>query len=562
MTAQLLIVMMAAIGLTIVAQARRVQAPLLLMIVGMVMSFVPGLPNTEIEPELLLSLVLPPLLFSAALNFSFFSFIRRVGSIANLGIILVSVTAVGVGAVLEQLVPELTLPAALILGAVIAPTDAVSALAIGKQLNLPNRLMTVLKGESLVNDAAALTLFSVAASAATGAESFINNGVLYFLFAAGFGAILGVILGNLVHMVRRHLASGTMVTALTIISPFAAYALSEQLHMSGVMTVVFAGFTLGFHDTDLQFDGRIQQREVFDLIDALLEAFVFAYMGLQFRVVVQAAAAEGNSLPWLTGLVIAALAVVIAIRIFWVTISAWLGRIMYRRRLALSKREPQRPRGPGKRPQSPLAEPLGWKENAVLSWSGMRGVVTVAAAAGTPLLTAAGDPLPGRHLIIAVAFGVAAGTLILQGLTLPWIIDWLKIDSSADATYRKQQLGAARLVIKNAIKTVTEPLRGKGDRQSETRMIEALIGAGAGTLPPTATQKAADFGMDRQQLFQLVRDIHAARRGALIAERNAGRLDDEILRELLENIDLEQAAMARRGEVLLGKDGAEPGTLF
>ncbi|MEO7156118.1 MAG: cation:proton antiporter, partial [Vicinamibacterales bacterium] len=165
---QILIVMMAAIGLTIFAERRGYQSSLFLAIVGLAVSFVPGLPRTELEPETILGLVLPPLLFSAAVKFSFFSFMRRIGSILNLGVALIVVSTVAVGALLGWLYPVMSLPAALILGAVIAPIDAVSAVAIGAKLNLPNRLMTVLKGESLINDAAALALFSAAVAATTG----------------------------------------------------------------------------------------------------------------------------------------------------------------------------------------------------------------------------------------------------------------------------------------------------------------------------------------------------------------------------------------------------------
>lgn len=537
MVAQLLIVMIAAIGLTIFAERKGFQAPLFLAIVGMAVSFIPGLPRIGIEPEIILGLVLPPLLFSAAVNFSFFSFMKRLGSILNLGVLLVAVTAIAVGALLGIVLPVLSIPAALILGAVVAPTDAVSAIAIGNRLGLPARLMTVLKGESLINDAAALAIFSLAVAAATGAHSFISNGVLYFLFAAGFGAMLGVLLGSGVHALRRRLTNSTMVTAITVITPFAAYMLAEDLHMSGVMAVVFAGFALGHNSADLKFDGRIQEREFLNLVDALLEAFVFAYMGLQFRFVVTAAAEHSTDLWSLAGLSALTLLVVILIRIVWVLLSAVGSRWSHDWRL--------RRRGTPPSARRPLAEPLGWRENVVLSWSGMRGVVTVAAAAGTPLLTSAGTPLPGRDLIISIAFAVAVGTLILQGLTLPWLIHRLNVNNSADLVYRKKQMTLARQVMSKAAIDALEALKKTDASEADLALSERLM-ANAQRDLDAATDKTFQSDVHHGRLFEIVRDVQSARRGALIAERNAERLDDEIVRELLEDIDLEQAVVAKR----------------
>lgn len=538
MAAQLLIVMIAAIGLTIFAERKGFQAPLFLAIVGMAVSFIPGLPRIEIEPELILSLVLPPLLFSAAVNFSFFSFMKRVGSILNLGVLLVAVTAIVIGVLLGVALPVLTIPGALILGAVIAPTDAVSAIAIGNRLGLPSRLMTVLKGESLINDAAALAIFSLAVAAATGAHSFISNGVLYFLFAAGFGAMLGVVLGIGVHALRRQLTNSTMVTALTVITPFAAYMLAEELHMSGVMAVVFAGFALGHNSADLKFDGRIQEREFLDLVDALLEAFVFAYMGLQLRFVVSAAVEHGTDLLSLARLSGLALLAVILVRIVWVLASAVGSRGSHDLRL--------RRRGSPPAGRRALAEPLGWRENIVLSWSGTRGVVTVAAAAGTPLLTSAGTPLPDRDLIISIAFAVAVGTLILQGLTLPWLIRRLEVNNLADLVYRKKQMTLARQVMSKAAIDTLEALRKTDASEADLALSERMM-ANAQRDLDTASDKLSEAGVPHGRLFDIVRDVQSARRGALIAERNAERLDDEIVRELLEDIDLEQAVVAKRG---------------
>ncbi|MDB5528893.1 MAG: sodium:proton antiporter [Devosia sp.] len=552
---QILIVMMAAIGLTIFAERKGYQSALFLAMVGIAVSFVPRLPRTELEPDIILGLVLPPLLFSAAVNFSFFSFMKRIGSILNMGVALILVSTVAVGALLGWLYPVMSLPAALILGAVIAPIDAVSAVSIGTKLKLPNRLMTVLKGESLINDAAALALFSAAVAGATGGSMPIDNAALYFLFAASVGAILGVFMGGIVHQLRRQLHNPTMVTALTIITPFAAYMLAEELTASGVMAVVFAGLSLGHNSSDLKFDGRIQQREFLRVVDALLEAFVFAYMGLQFRFVVEDAIEHGYTLGTLAGLSALTLVAVILVRIVWVMFSAVLSKWShprrkegFERRLASINARPTRRGRRGRSPDAKLAEPLGWRENLVLSWSGMRGVVTLAAAAGTPLVTAAGAPLAERDLIVTIAFAVALGTLILQGLTLPWLIKWLGITNDGDLAFRQEQVALARVATQKASIDKLEEIRDAQEDEAGKAFSERMLANVKRDFGLSPAGRGADTSVGREKMMVIVGEMQAARRGALIAERDAERLDDEIVREMLENIDLEQAVIARRSE--------------
>ncbi|MCZ0734317.1 Na+/H+ antiporter [Phreatobacter sp. AB_2022a] len=540
----ILAVMIAAIALTILAEKRGIQPPLLLAAVGVLASFIPGLPRAELAPHVILGLVLPPLLYSAAVDFSFASFIRRIGSILNLGVVLVVVTTAAAGFALGWALPALSLPIAFILGAVVAPPDAVSAVSIGRKLGLPRRLMTILKGESLINDAAALTLFSVAVAAATGRHSFIDSVALYFLYAAGLGTAVGIVLGLVVHRIRKRLENPTLITALAIIVPFAAYGLAEELHASGVMAVVFAGFTLGHNATDLAFAGRIQEREVWRVIDALLEAFAFAYMGLQLPFAIEAARASGFDLAKVSLAAILVLAVVIGTRIAWVMATALLARARHRllaRKLARRGKEPR-------------TAPLSWRENLVLSWTGMRGVVTLAAAAGTPLLTAAGEPLVGREIILPVAFTVAIGTLLLQGMTLPWLIGRLALGDPREADYARAQMAHARRVIDATTVSVIAELREKASPETDIRLATQMLRRARraaeehdGDLPAGSAPRRADH---RDKILAIARSVLAEQRQALIAERDADRLDDEVLREVLEDIDLEQAVIARRSERL------------
>ena len=485
MISQILIVMIAAIAVTIFAERRNIQPPLLLALVGLLASLIPGLPRLQLEPEIILTVVLPPLLFSAAREFSFTSFIRRLGSIVNLGVLLVAVTTGLVGAAAAAIVPGMTIAVALVLGAVVSPPDAVTAVAVGRKLKLPTQMMTVLKGESLINDAAALTFFTFATASVAGTHLFINNIFLFLLYSAVAGFIVGLVLGGIVHLLQMRITNATLATVIGVVVPFTAYLIAEELGASGVLAVVAAGLSLGHNAGDARYDVRIQEQQFWQTVDGLLEAFVFAYIGLQFRWVLVDAAEKGFDVLRLIGGSVLLLLVVIVVRIGWVFFTAlfsrWRDKAAKRRLADLDAQLDALPRArpedrkplerPGRgdrrsgfgrmRDRGRFAErmeqvrearaqggfdlmpPFTWRENAVISWTGMRGVVTLAAAAGIPLVTATGEAFPGRDVIQVVAFVVTIGTLLIQGLTLPWLIRTLKISSPGEAP-ETRKTGRAR----------------------------------------------------------------------------------------------------------------------
>jgi monovalent cation/hydrogen antiporter len=578
LVSQILIVMIAAIGVTIFAERRNIQAPLLLAAVGLAASFIPRLPRLELEPEIILTVVVPPLLFAAAREFSFVSFIRRLGSIVNLGVFLVAVTTGIVGAVAASVMPGMTLAVALVLGAVVSPPDAVTAVAIGRKLNLPSGMMTVLKGESLINDAAALTFFTFAVASVAGTHLFISNLFLYLLYASIGGFVLGLVLGAIVHRLRMRVSNASLATVLTVVVPFTAYLLAEELGASGVLAVVAAGLSLGHSARHTQFDMRIQEREFWGTVDALLEAFVFAYIGLQLRWVIAEAEEKGFDVLELFLLSLVVLVAVIVVRIGWVYLTAFLARWRARAAarqvekldqfLALSaaeqaaklermeRREGRRGRMAQRMEQAREARRQGgfdlmpafsWKENAVISWTGMRGVVTLAAAAGIPLVTATGEPFPGRDVIQVVAFTVTIGTLLLQGLTLPWLINRLGIGDPQDQAKRERQHELARQVSEEAAKTAVEAFR---DRQTDDKarlLAERMLMRFNMT-----SQQVKDWGLSDGAMSALAGEMLAARRDAVVKARDERRLDDEVMREILEAMDFEQAAQENREVGRLG----------
>ena len=531
MATEILLVMLAAIGLAIFAERFKLQPPLLLVAVGLGLSFVPGIEPPALEPETILAIVVPPLLYSAALDFSFFSFVKRIAAILNLSVALVFASAAAVALAAVALMPALPLAVAFILGAALAPPDAVSAVAIGRELGLPSRLMTILKGESLVNDAAALALFGVATAWALSGAEHPGSVTLAFLYAAIVGALIGMLIGRFVDRIRRRLENPSLVTTLSVLVPFSAYALAERVHASGVVAVVFAGFTLSHRAADLGFAGRIQEREVWGVVDKLLETFAFAYMGLQLRSLMLEAQADGYALRQLAGVAIALLAVVIGVRVAWIVASELLARL--------------------RRRWSPRAQPLSWAEDAVLGWSGMRGVVTLAAAAATPVHTWAGAPLVGRSAIVLLAYVVAVGTLLLHGLTLPLLVRHLRLPAD-DAEALHGQKKHAKSVMRDASRETLTGLSREAFSAAELALAEKLMSRQAAAVQ-AAQELAGEDGsttVPRMRLLTIGRALLAAQRQALIAERDAQRLDDEVLRELLEGLDLEQALLAQKAQHL------------
>jgi CPA1 family monovalent cation:H+ antiporter len=554
MTSQILIVMIAAIAVAIWAENRSIQAPLLLALVGLAASFIPILPRLELEPEIILTVVLPPLLYSAASELSFSSFLKRLSSIVNLGVVLVLVTTSVVGLVAAAVIPGLPIAAATVLAAVVSPPDAVTATAIGRKLGLPGRMMTVLKGESLINDAAALTLFAFATATITGTHLLIENRFLFFLYAAVVGILVGVAIGALVHRVRVRLTNASLSTVVSVLVPFTAYLIAEELGASGVLAVVAAGFANGHNGSEGNYEARIQERQFWRTADALLEAFVFAYIGLQLRFVIQDAEEAGFDLIELFLLSGVVLVAVVVVRLAWVfgtaAIARWRGRVAARRLEQMKQdprwlerlaREGRRGKGRPTRPEDfEIPAPFTWKENLVIGWTGMRGVVTLAAAAGIPLTTLAGEAFPGRDAIQVVAFTVTIGTLLIQGLTLPWLIRRLEISDPKEAEYREQQL---KLALEIADKAGRDAIASYRDAQTSP----AARSAAEQMLLRSTSQESAQLQSSVEH-EQLVRELgHTfldARRTSLIKARDERRLDDEVLREVMEDLDLLQAVLA------------------
>ncbi|MCE7006295.1 Na+/H+ antiporter [Kibdelosporangium philippinense] len=513
---QLLLVVVGAIAVTAIAHRRGMQPSLVVVVLAAAVSFIPGLPRFELEPELILSVVLPPLLYSAALNFSFPTFTRNLRPILALGVGMVVVSTMVTGVIGWWIVPGLALVPALILGAVVAPPDAVAGLAVGRELGLPKRLMAILTGESLVNDAAALTIFTLTVAAVTGDHTLFDNAVLLFTYSAVVGSIVGFVLGWIVHWIRMRIQDSGLETTLGLVVPFAAYLLAEEVHASGVLAVVMAGFVLGHKNTEAGFATRLQARQVWSTLDVLLEAFVFAYMGLQCRFVFADLHPENWEKFALAAVGI--LLTVLVVRPLWMAVvygRQWLTRKLRRR------------------------EQLPWKYFAVISWMGMRGVVTLAAAAGVP------ESVPERDTIQALAFVVAVGTLLIQGPTLPLLIRKLDISAPQEEAEEEAANQKAREVSMNAVKQAMIDVYNQPHPGISPEMLEKLK---ARYIAAGQARRAMDDDMDsrvqslRELTVSVRRSMLAAQRRALAKARDDGELDDETVRRELDRLDYEEAA--------------------
>ena len=430
------------VGVAAFARKLGVAAPIILVIVGVTLSVLPGVPDIEVPPEIILDGLLPPILYAAAISVPLTDFRRNLAPIAGLSIFLVVVTAFASGFVLYTMLPDLNLAAAIALGAIISPPDAVAATSIGRKLGLPPRLLTVLEGEGLVNDATALVLLRTALAAAVGTLATPLAGVLDFFSAVIIALVIGLVVGFVTVWVRSKLSDPVLDTALSVVVPFAAFAPTEALHGSGVLAVVVTGLYTG-HAAPRQFSAqaRISDQINWRTIQFLLENGVFLLIGLELRTLIADVEHPEILSVWdAVGIGLIAMASLVVIRYILI------GPLIYslRRRgeraekqvlrewllISYFRDHPVRYRWQAQRKQRAEAryerhrgdleefrqEAIDWKGGVVLGWSGMRGVVTLAAAQSLPA------DIPYRPQLILIAFTVAFVSLVVQGGTLPWLI--------------------------------------------------------------------------------------------------------------------------------------------
>jgi Na+/H+ antiporter len=526
------------VALQFLADRTGLPAAALFTVAGLVYAVLPG-PNLTLDPHVILTFVIPPLIYSAALNSSLLAIRANLRTVVSLSIGLVLATALITGAGIDLFVPGVGLAAGIALGAALSPTDPVAALAVGGRAGLPAKLITIIEGEGLLNDATALTTLTVAVTAVTSGGFSLGDAVARFVLAAAGGLLSGVIVAVVVRLLLTAVRDPLLVNGISLATPFVAYLLGEELHVSGVLAVAVAGLMVG-HNTPRFTSGasRLQATAVWHLADFLLQGFVFLLIGQQIVPVVRGLKAYPTATLWSAAAV--SVGVVLLLRPLWLALTQALPRAVRRRR--------------GRQALPDSDSTLSGREIVVLSWAGTRGVISLAAVFTIPLTTSDGRPFPGRDLLLFCAFLAVLVTLIGQGLTFGPVARVLHVraDLADAALVRTQaraaavQAGLARLdqiaadddmlgeaVPAPALDALRHSLEQKARRYRQ--LLGRLEEAGEDAVP------AATPGY--QVAVQARRSIIDAQREELLRWRDAGHLPDASLRKLERELDHEERTL-------------------
>jgi len=506
----------------LVARKMALPYPVVLVLVGLALSFIPRLPEVKLDPNIVFYFFLPPLIYPAALFTSWRDFRRNLRPIVMLAIGLVLFTMIVVACVAHALIPSLPWAAAFALGAIVSPPDAVAAASIIRRLAVPQSVVSVLEGESLVNDATALVALQFAVAALMTGEFSLGQASLRFVWAVAGGIGFGLLVGVAIRWVQRHLDDPPVQITISLLTPFLAYLPAERLHASGVLAVVAAGIYIGWYSPLIVTARyRLEAFAFWEIVVFLLNGFVFTAIGLQLPGILRSLNGESLFSPIQSALLVSA--VVVLVRIAWVFPGAYLSFLLHK----------------GVRRPGPFPE---WQNVAVMAWSGMRGVVSLAAAFALPFVLPNGSPFPGRNYILFLTFAVILVTLLFQGLTLPVVIKKLciKSDNSTDEEER-----TARLKANEAAIDLIENLRGTGKFSTDTvDRLRAEYDERLGQLQLCAENPDDCRGeIATPQYQRLQRQALRAERQTIIHLRNDRVINDDALRRIQRDLELAEARL-------------------
>lgn len=519
------------ISLTAIANKRKLPFPILLVAAGLIIGFIPQLPDLKLNPEVVFVIILPPLLYDAASKTSWHEFRTAIRPISALAITLVFFTTVAVAVTAHYLIPGFSWSLAFVLGAVVSPPDAVAASGIIKGLGLNKKVVTIIEGESLVNDASALIAYRYAVTAVTtGTFVFWKAGV-QFLLIAGVGILIGIIVGYLFVFAHKKIENNPLVeTSLTLLSPFVSYLAAEQFHMSGVLAVVSTGLVISWRAPEVfSFQARMRARVLWDTLIFLLHGFVFILIGLQLPFIIKGL----GTYPFLEilgyGLLISV--VTILVRIIWVFAGTYWQSYFQKKRNSADESTVSND------------EDTTWKNVLVVAWTGTRGVISLAAALALPLFLDDGSAFPKRNSIIFFAFVVIFVTLVVQGLSLPLLIRWLKIKptDNTDAEEKELQLYLATNTLNFLEQEFPIQLEGKVHDQLKKK-IEIQI---QNLTKEVRRHKKAKRNNEELQAAQpdemlnAYSEINKFKRGLLLKLHKEGEFSDEAIRQSERDLDID-----------------------
>jgi len=512
-----LFLLLLSVALGWVARRLNFPYPIALVIGGAALGFLPEVPQFPFDPQFILVLVLPPVLYQTALLTSWRDFKANIRPIGLLAVGLVIATTLAVGAALKFVVPDIPWAAAFVLGAIVSPPDAVAATAILTRLNVPRRVVTILEGESLVNDASGLVLYKFAVAAVLTGTFSLRDASVEFVSVAIAGTLIGIVVGRIFISIHRYLRDVFIEVLMTFAVPYIAYILAESLHVSGVLAVVAAGLVRGRYAPEIvSAEMRIIARSVWKLFVFLLTSLVFILIGLQLSGILGRLSGYSAGDLMLYATLVSAVAV--AVRFTWIYPATWLPRLVSAR---LRSRDP-----------APNEQEL-----FIMSWCGMRGIVSLAAALALPLALEGGAPFPGRDLIVFLTFVVIAVTLVVQGLTLGPLIRALRVGT--DWSEHEEEQHARFALGKAAIAAITELAEKEGIAPELAERIRAEFAEKIRIAPPGGQILTGGADIAKGLRWAAIR----AERQELIRIWRENKISDDVLHHLEEDLDYQESRL-------------------
>ncbi|MET7596081.1 Na+/H+ antiporter [Streptomyces sp. NPDC004082] len=520
--ALLFVLLLGAVVSVPVGDRFRLPAPVLMTLLGIVLALLDFVPNVDIPPDLILPALLPPLLYAAVRRTSWRQFAANKRPIFLLAVALVFVTTAVVAAVAGAIVPGLPVAAAVALGALVAPPDPVAATAVAGQLGLPRRLVSILEGEGLFNDVTAIVLYHVAIAAAVSGTFSLPGAALDFLLSAVVALVIGVALGWGANKLMDLLGDPTLQIGLTLLVPYASYVLAEELHGSGVLAVLTTALFLAEYSTDADdVMTRLAGHTFWDVVDTLVTGVAFGLIGLELHNAIRTAEGHwGEMLGWAGAVVL----VVVLVRLAWLLPATWLTQRLHAKR------------------DYDEDIPTSWRETVVMWWAGMRGVASVALALAIPLKMDDGSPFPNRDEIIFIAFGVIMATLVLQGLTLPFLVRKLGVrpDVDSEKEFEKGLAIRAAKAAKRRLKEIEE-VEELPEELSE-QLLRRAFDIGLRISPELGDDERREAHEQRARRIRRVRRIQAemmsAARHEVLSARSEPGADPEIVDRVLRHLDV------------------------
>jgi Na+/H+ antiporter len=509
-----------AAGLNALANRLTVPYPITLVLGGLVLGLFPGIPDITLSPDLVLLVFLPPLLYASAFFYDLRS-LRNDARVITLNAVGMTLATAAVVGVVAHEVMDLPWAVSFALGAIVSPTDPAAATAIMRRVGAPRRMVNVLEGESMVNDAAALLVYKVAVAAAIGEGVSASHTVLQFFGDVAGGVAIGFVVGWAIAEIRKRVSDVNTELTISLFSAYGAFIPADQLGVSGVLAVVTCGLVLGFRAPEIASpESRMQGYALWSILTFLLNATLFILIGLQLPAIVDGL--SGEPAGQVVGYAAVVCGVVIAMRFLWINTLTVVIR-------TLDRRESQR------------ARRSTWRERTIGAWSGMRGAVSLAAALALPIHTNSGEPFPGRDLILFITFSLILVTVVGQGLTLPLVIRRLGlVEDGADE--ESEELKARLVIAKAALDRVDELEGEEWTRDGTIERVRALYRYRKRRFAARAGKIEDEDGLEEGSLAyqRMMHEIYAVQRAELVRLRNQRAISAEVMRRVERELDLEE----------------------